>query len=65
MIAGIFSNLKLFLLLLTFVCSNKEVKQVVLLIAGSPPLHKGDGGWTSLYSPKKIGGGGVLSKVRE
>ena len=34
-----------------FICSNKEVKQVVLMNQSWFP-HKEDGGWGSVYSPK-------------
>ena len=56
-----FSNLKLNVFIITgFNCSNKYMKQVVLINhSWISPRYKGDGDWSSVYSPKN--GGGYIS----
>ena len=60
-----FSNLKLNVFLITgFICSNKYVKQVVLINhSWSSPRHKGDWDWRPVYSPES--GGGYIFPKRE
>ena len=62
-----FSDLKVNIFVITsFICSNKYVKQLVLINHSCipPPHYKGNEDWRSVYSPKN-GGGYIFPQKRE